>query len=45
MEGFDYDCVKIELKIPGGFRVEAMAAVGEPGERNIARKFAGNGKP
>jgi nitroreductase len=31
MEGFDYDRAKIELKIPDGFRIEAMAAVGRPG--------------
>jgi nitroreductase len=31
MEGFDYERAKTELKIPDGFRVEAMAAVGKPG--------------
>ena len=31
MEGFDYDRARTELKIPEGFRVEAMAAVGKPG--------------
>lgn len=33
MEGFDYDRAKAELKIPEGFRVEAMAAVGKPGAK------------
>ena len=33
MEGFDYDRAKTELKIPDGFRVEAMAAVGKPGAK------------
>jgi nitroreductase len=33
MEGFDYDRAKVELKIPDGYRVEAMAAVGKPGAR------------
>jgi nitroreductase len=32
MQGFDYDRARIELKIPGDFRVEAMAAVGKPGD-------------
>jgi len=31
MEGFDYLRAKTELKIPDGFMVEAMAAVGMPG--------------
>jgi nitroreductase len=34
MEGFDYDRAKTELKIPDGFRVEAMAAVGKPGPKD-----------
>jgi len=33
MEGFDYDRARTELKIPDGFRVEAMAAVGKPGPK------------
>ena len=33
MEGFDYERARTELKIPDGFRVEAMAAVGKPGAR------------
>jgi nitroreductase len=32
MEGFDYDRAKIVLKIPDGFQVQAMAAVGKPGD-------------
>lgn len=31
MEGFDYDRAKQVLKIPDGFTVEAMCAVGKPG--------------
>ena len=31
MQGFDYDRAKVDLKIPDGYRVEAMAAVGKPG--------------
>jgi len=30
IEAFDHDRAKTELKIPDGFRVEAMAAVGKP---------------
>jgi len=33
MEGFDYERARTELKIPDGFRVEAMAAVGKPGPK------------
>ncbi|MGI8956213.1 MAG: nitroreductase family protein [Chthoniobacterales bacterium] len=33
MEGFDYERARTELKIPTGFRVEAMAAVGKPGAK------------
>lgn len=32
MEGFDYERARAELKIPDNFRVEAMAAVGKPGD-------------
>ena len=31
MQGFDYERARAELRIPEGFRVEAMAAVGRPG--------------
>jgi nitroreductase len=31
MEGFDYERARTDLDIPGEFRVEAMAAVGRPG--------------
>ena len=32
MQGFDYERARAELSIPGGFRVEAMAAIGRPGD-------------
>jgi len=32
MQGFDYERARAELGIPEGFRVEAMAAVGRPGD-------------
>jgi nitroreductase len=32
MQGFDYERARAELNIPEGFRVEAMAAVGHPGD-------------
>jgi nitroreductase len=32
MQGFDYERARAELRVPGGFRVEAMAAVGRPGD-------------
>jgi nitroreductase len=32
MQGFDYERARVELNIPEGFRVEAMAAVGRPGD-------------
>ena len=35
MQGFDYDRAKKELGIPDGFRVEAMAAVGRPGTKEL----------
>lgn len=35
MEGFDYDRARTELNIPEGFRVEAMAAVGKPGDKEV----------
>jgi nitroreductase len=33
MQGFDYERARTELKIPDDFEVEAMAAVGKPGEK------------
>src|SRR5215475_5645382 len=33
MQGFDYDRAKTALKIPDGYRVEAMIAVGKPGKK------------
>jgi nitroreductase len=32
MQGFDYERARIELRIPEGYRVEAMAAIGVPGD-------------
>jgi nitroreductase len=32
MQGFDYERARTELNIPEGFRVEAMVAVGHPGD-------------
>jgi nitroreductase len=33
MEGFDYERARSELKIPDDFQVEAMVAVGKPGDK------------
>jgi nitroreductase len=35
MQGFDYDRARKELKIPDEFDVEAMAAVGRPGDKEV----------
>jgi nitroreductase len=35
MQGFDYERAQRALKIPDGFRVEAMAAVGKPAEVGV----------
>ena len=35
MQGFDYDRARTELNIPDGFRVEAMAVVGMPGNKEV----------
>lgn len=35
MEGFDYERARIELRIPEEFQVEAMAAVGKPGPKEL----------
>lgn len=51
MQGFDYERARAELSIPEGFRVEAMAAVGRPGdpstlpERTRAREKPSDRKP
>jgi len=51
MQGFDYERARAELNIPEGFRVEAMAAVGRPGdpstlpERVRAREAPSDRKP
>lgn len=34
MQGFDYVRAKTDLRIPDGFQVEAMVAVGKPGDPN-----------
>jgi nitroreductase len=33
MEGFDYEKARVTLKVPDGFQVEAMAAIGKPGNK------------
>jgi nitroreductase len=33
MQGFDYDKAKVDLKIPDGYTVEAMAVIGKPGKK------------
>jgi nitroreductase len=33
MQGFDYEQARVSLNIPDEFRVEAMAAVGRPGDK------------
>ena len=35
MQGFDYERARTALSIPEGFRVEAMAAVGRPGDASL----------
>src|SRR5213080_1447367 len=35
MEGFDYERARKELRIPDEFQVEAMAAVGRPGPKEL----------
>jgi len=35
MQGFDYRRAKTDLKIPDGFAVEAMVAVGRPGDPSV----------
>ena len=43
MQGFDYDRAKETLRIPDGYQVEAMIAIGRPGQKEIFRKTSGNG--
>src|SRR5437762_14005793 len=38
MEGFDYERARQELRIPDEFQVEAMAAVGKPGQKEVLRE-------
>jgi nitroreductase len=33
MQGFDYEKARTSLKIPEGFQVEALAAIGKPGKK------------
>jgi len=33
MQGFDYDRAKVELQMPDSFQVEAMIAIGRPGNK------------
>ena len=35
MQGFDYERARTELKIPDEFQIEAMAAVGKPGDPSL----------
>jgi nitroreductase len=35
MQGFDYERARTELKIPDEFQIEAMAAVGRPGDPSL----------
>jgi len=35
MQGFDYERARAELRIPDEFQVEAMAAVGKPGPKEV----------
>lgn len=39
MSGFDYDRVKKELTIPDGYTVEAMIAVGKPGQKRTLKSL------
>ena len=35
MQGFNYEAIRKELQIPDSFTVEAMIAIGKPGNKNI----------
>jgi len=35
MEGFDYERARADLRIPAEFQIEAMAAVGRPGSKEV----------
>ncbi len=46
MQGFDYERARAELKIPNEFQVEAMAAVGKPGDPSVLpEKLRGKESP
>lgn len=38
MEGFDYERAKVALSIPDGYHIEAMAAIGRPGDKESLPK-------
>jgi nitroreductase len=35
MEGFNYRQARVALKVPGDFAIEAMAAIGRPGKKEV----------
>ena len=35
MQGFDFDRARTALKVPEGFKVEAMAAIGKPADAAV----------
>jgi nitroreductase len=46
MQGFDYERAREELNVPEGFRVEAMVAVGRPGDPStLPEKVRAREKP
>jgi nitroreductase len=46
MESFDYEKAKLNLKIPKGYKVEAMTAIGKPGEiKDLPEKMQQKEKP
>jgi len=46
MEGFDYERARTDLRIPDEFQVEAMAAVGKPGPKELLpEKLRGRESP
>src|SRR4029077_14207311 len=45
MEGFDYERARKDLNIPDEFQVEAMAAVGRPGSKELVPEKLRKGEP
>jgi len=46
MQGFDYDRARIELNISDEFQIEAMAAIGKPGDASLLpQKLRSNESP